>query len=70
MQRGGAIAADAQGTIERAQIEREYQALAARAVGAPSALGSAFDDPAGDALVLILRELMQHLGFERLQVRD
>lgn len=70
LQRGGAIAADAQGTIERAQIEREYQALAARAVGAPSALGSAFDDPAGDALVLILRELMQHLGFERLQVRD
>ena len=70
LQRGGAIAVDAQGTIERAQIEREYQALAARAVGAPSALGSAFDDPAGDALVLILRELMQHLGFERLVVRD
>lgn len=70
LQRGGAIAADAQGTIERTQIEREYQGLAARAVGAPSALGSAFDDPAGDALVLILRELMQHLGFERLVVRD
>lgn len=70
LQRGGATAAGADGTIGRTQIEREYQALAARAVVAPSSRASAFDDPAGDALALILREFMQHLGFDRLVVRD
>lgn len=64
--RGGAIAGLVQGTIALSQIEREYQLLAARAVGAPSARGSGFDDPAGDALVLILREVMHHLGFDAL----
>lgn len=70
MQRGGAIAALEQGSIGLDGIEREYQSLAARAVGAPSARGSGFDDPAGDALVLILRELMHHLGVFALQRRD
>lgn len=66
LQRSGAIAGLEQGTIALSQIEREYQSLAARAVGAPSARGSGFDDPAGDALVLILREVMHHLGFDAL----
>lgn len=66
LQRGGAIAGLEQGTIALSQIEREYQSLAARAVGAPSARGSGFDDPAGDAVVLILREVMHHLGFDAL----
>jgi hypothetical protein len=67
---GGAIAGLVQGTIALSQIEREYQSLAARAVGAPSARGSGFDDPAGDAVVLILRELMHHLGVVSLHGRD
>jgi hypothetical protein len=66
LRRGGAIAGLLQGTIALEQIEREYQMLAARAVGAPSAHGSGFDDPAGDAVVLILREVMHHLGFDTL----
>lgn len=70
LQRSGAIAALAQGSIGLDGIEREYQSLAARAVGAPSARGSGFDDPAGDALVLILRELMHHLGVPALRRRD
>ncbi len=70
MQRGGAIAGLAQGAIRRDDIEREYQWLAARAVGAPSARGTVFDGPAGDAVVLILRELMHHLGVDALQPRD
>lgn len=70
LQRGGAIAGLEGGAIALSQIEREYQSLASRAVGAPSARGSGFDDPAGDAMVLILRELMHHLGFEVLHVGD
>lgn len=62
LQRGGAIAALAQGSIGLDGIEREYQWLAARAVGAPSARGTGFDDAAGDVVLLILRELMHHLG--------
>ena len=64
LQRAGAIWGLAHEAIGLAQIEREYQQLAARAVGAPSATGSGFDDPAGDALVLILRECLHHLGFD------
>ncbi|MBT9552411.1 MAG: hypothetical protein IV088_16290 [Hydrogenophaga sp.] len=64
LQRAGAIWGLAHEAIARAQIEREYQQLAARSVGAPSAKGSGFDDPAGDALVLILRECLHHLGFD------
>lgn len=67
LQRGGAIAALAQGSIGLEDIEREYQWLAARAVGAPSAHGSGFDDATGDAVLLILRELMHHLGVRSLQ---
>jgi hypothetical protein len=48
------------------QIEQQYQLLAARAVGAPSAQGSGFDDARGDAWVLILRECLHHWGFDRL----
>ena len=66
LQRGGAIAALAQGSIGLEDIEREYQWLAARAVGAPSAHGSGFDDATGDAVLLILRELMHHLGLRSL----
>ncbi len=69
LQRGGAIAALAQGSIGLDGIEREYQLLAARAVGAPSARGTGFDDVAGDAVLLILRELMHHLGVVSLQPR-
>lgn len=64
LQRGGAIAGLAQGAIALAQIEREYQLLAARSMGAPSARASRFDDPSGDALVLILRECLHHLGLD------
>lgn len=64
LQRAGAIWGLAHEAIPLAQIEREYQQLAARAVGAPSATGSGFDAPAGDALVLILRECLHHLGFD------
>lgn len=70
LQRGGAIAAMAQGAIGLAGIEHEYQLLAARAVGAPSARGTGFDDVAGDAVVLILRELMHHLGVLALEPKD
>jgi hypothetical protein len=66
LQRGGAIAGLERGAIALSRIESEYQLLAARAVNAPSAHGSGFDDPAGDAVVLILREVMHHLGFEEL----
>ena len=67
LQRGGAIAALEHGSIGLDGIEREYQLLAARAVGAPSARGSGFDHPDGDALLLILRELMHHLGVRSLR---
>lgn len=70
LQRGGAIAALAQGSIGLEDIEREYQWLAARAVGAPSARGTGFDDAAGDAVLLILRELMHHLGLRSLRGPD
>lgn len=70
LQRGGAIAALAQGSIGLDGIEREYQLLAARAVGAPSARGTGFDDAAGDAVLLILRELMHHLGVRSLHGPD
>lgn len=70
LQRGGAIAALAQGSIGLEDIEREYQLLAARAVGAPSARGTGFDDAAGDAVLLILRELMHHLGVRSLHGPD
>ena len=70
MQRGGAIAGLEQGSIRRDAIEREYQWLAARAVGAPSARGTGFEEPSGDAVVLILRELMHHLDVDALRPRD
>jgi hypothetical protein len=68
LQRGGAIAGLAQGAIALAQIEQEYQLLAARSMGAPSARTSRFDDPSGDALVLILRECLHHLGLDAVHV--
>ena len=64
LQRAGAIWGLAHEAIALTQIEREYQQLAARSVGAPSATGSGFADPAGAALVLILRECLHHLGFD------
>ena len=64
LQRVGAIRGVPNGAIGLADIEHEYQQLAARAMGAPSARGSGFDHPAGDALVLILRECLHHLGFD------
>lgn len=64
LQRGGVIAGLVQGAIALEQIEREYQLLAARSLGAPSARAFGFDDPSGDALVLVLRECLQHLGLE------
>lgn len=70
LQRGGAIAVMAQGSTGLDGIEREYQLLAARAVGAPSARGTGFDDAAGDAVLLILRELMHHLGLRSLHGPD
>jgi hypothetical protein len=70
LQRGGAIAALAQGSIGLDGIEHEYQLLAARAVGAPSARGTGFDGAAGDAVLLILRELMHHLGLRSLHGPD
>ncbi len=70
LRREGAIAGLQQGAIALAQIEGEYQSLAARAMGAPSARARAFDDPAGDALVLILRECLHHLGLDAVHLRD
>jgi hypothetical protein len=64
LQRGGAIAGLVQGAIALDQIEREYQWLAARSMGAPSARAFGFDDPSGDALVLVLRECLHHLGLD------
>jgi hypothetical protein len=64
LQRGGAIAGLQDGAIARAQIEREFQSLAARSMGAPSERASRFDHPAGDALVLILRECLHHLALD------
>jgi len=64
LQREGAIAGLQQGAIALAQIEREYQSLAARAMGVPSVRAAAFDAPAGDALSLILRECLHHLGLD------
>lgn len=64
LQRGGAIAGLVQGAIALDQIEREYQSLAARSMGAPSARAFGFDDPSGDALVLVLRECLHHLGLD------
>lgn len=68
--REGAIAGLQQGAISIAQIEREYQSLAARSMGAPSARAAAFDDPAGDALVLVLRECLHHLGLSAVYLQD
>lgn len=68
LRREGAIPAISHEAISLATVEQWYQALAARAEGAPSARGTGFDDPSGDALVLILRELMHHLGFEALHL--
>ena len=68
LQRGGAVEALAEGKLGLADIEREYQWLAARAIGAPSARGSGFDDPSGDAIVLILRECMHHLRVNALHI--
>lgn len=64
LQRGGAIAGLQQGAIALEQIEREYQSLAARSMGAPSARAFGFDDPSGDALVLVLREILHHLRLD------
>ena len=64
LQHAGAIRGLANGAIGLAVIEHEYQQLAARAMGAPSARGSGFEHAAGDALVLILRECLHHLGFD------
>ncbi|MBQ0917252.1 hypothetical protein KBW71_02250 [Hydrogenophaga aromaticivorans] len=64
LQHAGAIRGLVNGAIGLAVIEHEYQQLAARAMGAPSARGSGFEHAAGDALVLILRECLHHLGFD------
>jgi hypothetical protein len=64
LQRGGAIHGLVNETIALAVVEAEYQQLAARSQGAPSARGTGFDQPTGDALVLILRECLHHLGFD------
>ncbi len=70
LQGEGAIAGAQQGAIALAQIEREYQSLAARAMGVPSARAAGFDDVAGDALVLILRECLHHLGLDAVHLQD
>ncbi len=70
LRREGAIAGLRQGAISIEQIEREYQLLAARSMGAPSARAAAFDDPAGDALVLVLRECLHHLGLDAVHLQD
>ncbi len=70
LQREGAIADAQQGAIALSQIEREYQLLAARAMGVPSARAAGFDDVAGDALVLILRECLHHLGLDAVHLQD
>jgi hypothetical protein len=69
LQHAGAIRGLVNGAIGLAVIEHEYQQLAARAMGAPSARGRGFEHPAGDALVLILRECLHHLGFDAVHLR-
>jgi len=64
LQRGGSIHGLVHEAIAMAVVEAEYQQLAARALGAPSGRGTGFDRPTGDALVLILRECLHHLGFD------
>ena len=68
LQRAGAIWGKAHEAIPVQQIKREHQQLAAQAVGAPCAAGSGFDASAGDALVLILREWLHHLGFDAMHL--
>ena len=68
LQRAGAIWGLAHEAIPVRQIKREHQQLAARTVGVPSATGSGFDAPAGDALVLILSEWLHHLGFDAMHL--
>jgi hypothetical protein len=70
LRREGAIAVTGHEAISLVAVEQWYQALAARAEGAPSARGPVFDEPSGDALVLILREVMHHLGFDALHIVD
>ena len=70
LQREGAIAGLHQGAIALVQIEREYQSLAARSMGVPSARARIFDDPAGEALALILRECLHHLGLDAVHLLD
>jgi hypothetical protein len=70
LQREGAIAGLQQGAIARQAIEREYQWLAARSMGVPSARDRVFDAPSGDALVLILRECLHHLGLDAVHRQD
>ncbi len=70
LQREGAIAGAQQGAIALSQIEREYQLLAARAMGVPSARAAGFDEVVGDALVLILRECLHHLGLDAVHLQD
>ena len=64
LRRQGVVRGALEGAVSMAEMEREYQWLAARALGAPSSLGSEFEDARGDALVLILRECMHHWGVE------
>lgn len=70
LQREGAIAGLQQGAITRQAIEREYQWLAGRSMGAPSARERGFDVPSGDALVLILRECLHHLDLDAVHLQD
>ncbi|AOW11872.1 hypothetical protein LPB72_08645 [Hydrogenophaga crassostreae] len=70
LRRGGAMWNTEGGPITLARVEQEYQWLAARAMGAPSAKGTVFDAASGDALILILREFMHHLGVNELQTFD
>ncbi|MEZ5706947.1 MAG: hypothetical protein R3E56_17840 [Burkholderiaceae bacterium] len=70
LRREGTIPVPNHEAISLAMVEQWYQALAARAEGAPSARGTGFDEPSGDALMLILRELMHHLGFDALHIED
>jgi hypothetical protein len=52
-------------SASREEIETAFQSLAARALGMPPSNASAGREAA--AALLILRECMQHLGFDRMQ---
>lgn len=61
---------EAGSALDREQVERLFQALASRARGTPVSSAEMPDGKGTAAALLILRELMHHLGFDRIAISD